>query len=155
MNDFSSSYQRTVQMINVRYICKKGRILLLLLLCFQLLCSCVSSFSLILLSVFGLVITSYFTLNLVSSIWISPCVHLCLSNKLFPIFSSLPLPSAPTPLASISVMHTMGLPAVIRLFKVALSCWQQLYNRKKLKNKNKKTLINLSVYQNSNAQFSK
>lgn len=64
---------------------------------FSLICTDASSFSLIFPSVFGLVITSSFSLNMVSSLWFS----LSLSIPAFPtncFLSShhcLPLPTSP------------------------------------------------------------
>lgn len=131
-----------------------------------LLRSYVSYFCVSVLSVSGLVITSSFSLNFVSSLWISLSVHSWLSNKLFPIFSSLPLqthhhhptPTPPPLLASISVMQMVvrvRLLLVIRLFKVALSSWRRANKDRKKKERKKKTSIKLSQHQSCNVQLSK
>lgn len=117
--------------------------------CFSL-GSYISSFSLILPLVFGLVITSSSSLNSVSSSRISLSVQRSHSNKLFPIFSSPPRPFLPPPppppfpsppplLASVSVVQMAKLLVVITLFKEAAhpaDCSFQAGKKKKSENVN-------------------
>lgn len=107
----------------------------------------------------GLVITSPFSLNFVSSFWISIFVHSWLSNKLFPIFSSLPLQSHhhhhPTPRSTTSpclhLCHADGGEGKAAVGdKAVQSSFIQLTVSEQRKTE-KKTSIKLSQHQSSDA----
>lgn len=121
--------------------------------CFSL-GSYISSFSLILPLVFGLVITSSSSLNSVSSSRISLSVQRSHSNKLFPIFSSLPRPFLPLPpppplLASVSVIQMAKLLVVITLFKEAAHPADAASKQKKRKSENENVIVIMHCFLNN------
>lgn len=112
------------------------------LLCFPLICFHVSSLSLIFPSVFGLVITSSFSLSLVSSCWLSLSVHPCLPTNCFPsshhsLFQLCPSPTSPClHLCQADGEAACGYKTVRSSFSLLAVAFQQ--------KEGKKTLIQLS-----------